>query len=119
MAYRVQAADGRGPWRPGFNHTWIDGNAPADRLIETVFDLVPMGQLQNLSPLLHWGSACRSLDSLMHWFTPVERTRLQGLGFYPVQLSIDIVLAESPWQLVIGRKLPFNKGVMRRRWEPR
>jgi hypothetical protein len=115
-AYRVQAADGRGPWRPGFSLRWIDAAAPADRLVETVFDLVPMEQLLNLSRSMHWGSACRSLEHLSQWFTPIERTRLQTLGFHPVQLSYDVVLAESPWQMVIGRARPFSDGVIRRRW---
>ena len=45
---RVQAEDGRGPWRPGWSHTWIDADAPADRLTETVMDLMPVTAIRAL-----------------------------------------------------------------------
>ena len=72
VVYRVQAADGRGPWRPGFSHTWIDGDAPAGRLDETIMDLIPIAQLAALPRTMHYGCACRSLTALMAWFTPIE-----------------------------------------------
>ena len=114
--YRVQAFDGRGPWRPGFSHKWIDGDAPADRLTETLFDLVPADMVMRLPADLHWGSACKTLDSLMRWFTPTERAVLAKLGFHPVQLNVDVVLAESEWQLVVGRYRPFAIGATRLNW---
>ena len=67
--YRVQAADGRGPWRPGWSHTWIEADAPADRLTETVMDLAPFEVLQALPVDMVWGSACRyggCADALVH-----------------------------------------------------
>lgn len=115
-AYRVQAADGRGPWRPGWSHTWIDGDAPEGRLSETIMDLLPLPQLRALPPTMAWGCACRSLASLMQWFTPVERERLERLGFYPVRMQADVVLVESPWQMLIGRTRPFTDGATRLRW---
>ena len=119
VAYRVQAADGRGPWRPGFSLTWIDGDAPADRLVETVMDLVPADVLMNLPPGMMYGSACRSVDALMSWFTRRERERLKALGFHPVKLTADVVLAESAWQMVIGRRRQFYDGASRLRWVKR
>jgi hypothetical protein len=116
IAYRVQAADGRGPWRPGWSHTWIDGDAPPDRLTETVMDLVPVDVLMRLPKDMAWGSACRTLDTLMQWFTPVERERLRAAGYHPVKLTADVVLAESAWQMVIGRARPFAEGATRLRW---
>jgi hypothetical protein len=115
-AYRVQAADGRGPWRPGWSHTWIDDAAPPDRLTETVMNLVPIHLLMNLPKDMAWGSACRSFDALMQWFTPVERQRLQVAGYHPVKLMADVVLAESAWQMLIGRRRPFTDGATRLRW---
>jgi len=116
QVYRVQAEDGRGPWRPGFSHRWIDGDAPADRLTETIMDLMPIAQLSSLPRTMHYGCACRSLDGLLRWFTPIERERLERFGFYPVRLSVDRVLVESPWQMLIGRELPFAVGASRLRW---
>jgi len=114
--YRVQAFDGRGPWRPGFSHRWIEGDAPADRLMETIFDLMPIDVLRALPADLVYGSACRTLDALMRWFTPTERVALASLGFHPVQLNVDVVLAESPWQCVVARRRPFAIGATRLNW---
>ena len=115
-AYRVQDAVGRGPWRPGFSATWIDGDAPADRLTESVMDLVPSWRIRSIPRDLHVGCACRSLDALMAWFTPIERERLERLGFHPVRLKVDDVVAESDWQMVIVRQRPFREGATRLRW---
>jgi hypothetical protein len=114
--YRVQAADGRGPWRPGFSQTWIDADAPSGRLVETVFDLVPYAVLRSLPSDMAWGSACRTLGDLMQWFTPRERRTLAALGYYPVRLNADLLLARSDWQLFVGRRRPFNDGATRLRW---
>lgn len=114
VVFRVQASDGRGPWRPGWSETWIEGDAPADRLMENLIDLVPVPSA--LPQGFVYGSACRSLDALMRWFTPLERQRLAGFGFHPVRLNADVVVAESKWQMVIGRRRPFNEGATRLRW---
>lgn len=114
--YRVQDATGRGPWRPGFSHTWIDGDAPADRLTETVFDLLPIAELRALPVGFAYGCACRTLGALFAWFTPIEWRRLQSVGFHPVRLHADLVVAESPWQVLIGRRRPLADGATRLRW---
>jgi hypothetical protein len=116
VAYRVQAADGRGPWRPGFSLEWIDADAPADRLVETVFDLVPLAELRRLPSTMVYGSACRSYAALMAWFTACERLRLAAHGYFPVRLLADVIVAESDWQLLIGRRRPFTDGASRLRW---
>lgn len=116
--FRIQDRDGRGPWRPGLSLQWVDADAPAGRLVETVFDLIPLSLLRTLvrDTSLHYGCACRTLAELMAWLTPVERARLAILGFHPVQLRVDLVIAESPWQLVVGRVRPFADGATRRAW---
>ena len=116
IAYRVQHTDGRGPWRPGFSHTWIDGDAPADRLTETVLDLLPLSHIRALPSTMHYGSACRTMADLLRWFTAIEQGRLARLGFYPVRVNADAVLAESPWQMIIGRYRPFYEGASRLKW---
>lgn len=116
VAYRVQAADGRGPWRPGFSLTWIETDAPADRLTETVMDLLPIRELRNLPPGMSYGSACRTVDALMRWFTAGEKQRLAQLGFHPVRLNADVVVTESEWQMLIGRRKPFAESATRLRW---
>ncbi len=115
-AYRVQAADGRGPWRPGFSQTWIDVDAPVGRLSETIMDLMPIRELRALPDTMNYGCACRTLQGLRDWFTAVEMERLESLGFYPVRLNVDQVLVESQWQMLIGRVRPFTEGASRLRW---
>lgn len=52
----------------------------------------------------------------MRWFTPIEKTRLQTAGFYPVRLVADLVLVESEYQMLIGRRRPFADGATRLSW---
>jgi hypothetical protein len=117
--YRVQDADGRGPWRPGFSRTWIDESAPVGRLRETIFDLVHPHLLRQFAATYHVGSACRTRDALWQWFTPIERARLEARGYHVVRLVGDVVIAESDWQMVIGRPRPFSEGATRLRWDRR
>jgi len=114
--YRVQDRDGRGPWRPGFSAQWIEADAPAGRLVETVFDLLPLAELRALAREWHLGSACRTRAALLAWFTPAEIARLAVLGFHPVTLRADVVLAESATQALIGRRRPLAEGATRLRW---
>jgi hypothetical protein len=114
--YRVQAADGRGPWRPGFSPLWIDDDAPVGHLSETVMDLMPIEQIHALPDDLHYGCACRTLSGLCAWFTPIEIARLKAFGFHPVRLNVDRVLAESQWQMLVGRARPFADGATRLCW---
>lgn len=117
QVFRVQAADGRGPWRPGWSHTWIEGDAEVGRLTETVMDLVPAATLRALSDEFMYGCACRSINALMEWFTPLERRTLEKYGFYPVSIKADVIVAESQLQLLIGRRKPFHLGATRRVWK--
>lgn len=114
--YRVQDDEGRGPWRPGFSRTWIDESAPVDRLRETIFDLVHPNLLRQFASTYHVGSACRTRAAIDQWFTPIERARLEARGYHVVRLVADVVIAESDWQVVIGRARPFTEGATRFRW---
>ena len=116
LVYRVQAPDGRGPWRPGWSHTWVDADAPVGRTSETLMDLIPADIMRSLPRGWSYGCACRSMDALLDWFTPVERLRLAEHGYSPVRLWVDVVLAESEWQLVFARRRPLTDGATRLRW---
>lgn len=114
--YRVQAADGRGPWRPGWSHVWIDEDAHVGMLTETIIDLLPLETLRALPRDRHYGTACRTVDQLARWFTPVERMRLADFGYFPVAIDVDAVLAESDRQLVFARRRALDSGVTRLSW---
>jgi hypothetical protein len=114
--YRVQDASGRGPWRPGFSHRWIEAEAPAGRLTESLLDLLTPAQVWALPRSHHYGAGCRRLADLGAWFLPAERARLRALGFWPVQVSAEVVVIESSWQIFVGRVRPFAEGATRRAW---
>lgn len=114
--YRVQDGSGRGPWRPGFSHRWIEAEAPAGRLTESLLDLMTVEQVRALPATHHYGAGCRRLADLAEWFLPVERERLRALGFWPVQVRAEIVVVESALQIFVGRVRPFAEGATRRAW---
>jgi hypothetical protein len=117
VVFRVQDDDGRGPWRPGFSHHWIDDDAPVGRLAETVMHLLPIQALQMLPRDRNYGCACRSKAALLEWFTPVERERLQRFGYRIVRLRVDEVLAESRYQVFFARYRPLASGAVVLRWD--
>lgn len=116
IVYRVQDSEGRGPWRPGLSARWVEGDAPAGRLSETIFDLVSLDEIRAIRGRYHLGSACRSLADLGAWFTPVEIERLRALRFHPVMIRADVVVAESRFQVLIGRLRPLAIGATRLSW---
>lgn len=116
IVFRVQDADGRGPFKPGVTETWLD--ADPDRT-------GPPSWMEEFGPNLlrdvgkageHHGSACRTIDGLLGWFTATERSKLAGLGYRVVEFRDARVLAESESQVVFGRMKPFAVGAIVRRW---
>ena len=112
---RVQAADGRGPWRPGLSKYWIDEDSdqPLQPDLITAFGLdwkkkIPSGW--------HAGCACRSFDGLFAWFTPTERRRLEGIGYQPISFMADIIIAENKDQVVFARRLPLHREIILHPW---
>ncbi len=106
--YRIQDAEGRGPFRPGVSSQWVDKN-----------DLLPpptwMGEfgghlMKELRPGEFAGCAVRELAQLSKWFSPTEMPRLRALGYRLVALHADRILAQSPNQVVFARRRPLNSG---------
>ena len=108
--YRIQDAEGRGPYRPGFSHRWTDPDATtANR--QPIFFEFPNLDLSRISPGRS-GCAFRTLDQLLRWFTPFERQKLAALGYSVVSMEADEILAESEHQLVFTRRLPLAVGAI-------
>jgi len=110
--YRVQDAEGRGPWRPGFSRLWVRDRDDHDNLRPWVeqfgMEIIPrtgwpFGK--------HFGCACRTLDQLRRWFTAEEYATLQAYGYQAVSMEVQRVLAESDIQLVFQRARPLRAGV--------
>lgn len=105
IVYRVQDIEGRGPYRPGFSHTWVADHGPAKP--PSWIDEFGMGLLKKARPHEALGCAFRTLEQARKWFLQEELDRLVLLGYRLVKMDVDRVLAESEHQLVIARSKPL------------
>jgi len=103
--YRIQDKEGRGPFRPGFSHQWIDEDRA--EWPETYMHQFGADILKNIPEQRHAGCGFFSVDQLKKWFTPVELDRLLLLGYSAVKLDSSTVIARSKEQLVFHRKKPL------------
>jgi len=111
LIYRVQANDGRGPFRPGFTVRWSDmeGEPRLPTFIEEFKTL-------EFEAGWHYGTGVRTRADIDRWFTATEQAKLATLGFFIACLSVDRIIAESKNQLVFARKLPLREGVVVQPW---
>ena len=109
--YRVQADDGRGPFRPGFSVRWsdMDGEDRLPTFIEEFPNII-------FEAGWHYGTGVRTLEEIGRWFTTTEQGRMAALGFYVVVMNVDKIIAESKNQVIFARKEPLNKGVIVQQW---
>lgn len=108
--YRVQDEKGRGPWRPGFSHLWVepDREIPAPFYVE--FPDIDLAEAQQKGNL---GCGCASLEQLKKWFSEDEYNRLLLLGYKAVRMKADSVVRESENQVVFIRQQALRKNVVR------
>ena len=108
--YRVQDSDGRGPWKPGFSHLWVEDREDHDNLPPW---FVEFGRVDKRGIFgMTMGSACKSLDQLRRWFTASEYATLKRYGYRAVMVDEVRLLAQSPVQCFIQRVKPFNVDVV-------
>ncbi len=112
--YRIQDADGRGPYKRGFAERWLDQD-------DSYFERQPPGPDQfGLSVYsIVSGHAFRSIEQMCRWFTPSEMDRLDAFGYLPVSMIAKEVVAESPNQVLFWRAAPLNKGALIIPWPHR
>jgi hypothetical protein len=116
--YRVQDAEGRGPFRPGVPAVW------ADEFFAPGMDEMPSWMEEFGADLInrkglpgeYFGTAVRLLGHLRKWFSCAEMARLDALGYRPVCLTIQRILAESGNQLIFARRAPLAKGALLVPW---
>lgn len=109
--FRVQDAEGRGPYRPGYSHTWTDADHDRNPPMFDEFGWPANDKISDLwNPNETGGCAFRTLEQLHKWFSPTERARLERSGYSIVTLSVDRIIAESDRQLVFGRIRPLRNG---------
>lgn len=116
--FRIQDADGRGPFKPGFSSSWTD-----EEFAPSMLSLPPWGTEFGWDliekkgwPGEHFGTAVRSLSALNRWFSPTEQRKLSILGYRAVELRADRILAESDCQLVFARRKPLRLGAKPQPW---
>jgi hypothetical protein len=107
LILRYQDVTGRGPWRPGFSHRWVDMKGPPQLPpIQDEIDLPALLRaLQRRQ--LHVGCGVRGWEGVKRWFSYTERLKLGLLGFRLVDASGCEVLAETPHQVVVGSRRPL------------
>ena len=106
---RVQSADGRGPYRPGFSWRWSDPQGP---LVMPWWEEIGLSMREahsQLTPEYHWGCGFRTMDQLHSWFTSRELSKLSRLGFAMVRIIPAVVVAETPTQVVFGTVEPLSE----------
>jgi len=111
VIFRVQDKDGRGPWKPGFSHRWVE-----DRPDEEFNTLVPwpveFGDIRKKAIVgMSLGCGCRTLDQLRRWFTSSEYSTLRKFGYCAVKMEVGRILAESKIQCVFERVKPLRDDV--------
>jgi len=107
--YRIQDKDGRGPWKPGFSHQWVEERPDHDNLPPW---FVEFGRVDRLVIVGAWcGSGCDTIDQLRRWFTESEYRKLKTLGYRAVKMEVGRVLARSDRQLFFERVKPLNEEI--------
>ena len=113
IIYRVQDAQGRGPWKPGFSAQWVEDRPDHDNLAPWYEEFENV--LHRRTKGLVVGCGCKTKDQLKRWFTPGEYKTLTGKGYESVAMFVDEILAESDTQCVFEvadplwvRAVPFS-----------
>lgn len=103
--FRIQDAEGRGPWRPGFSHRWVEDRPDHANLHPWMAEFGPV----HLRALVgeHFGCGCMTAEQLRRWFTPSEYSTLLRYGYRCVLVDADRVLAFSDIQCVFTRAKPL------------
>ena len=106
-AYRVQDRYGRGPFKPGFSHNWVEPREDHENLLPWMKEF-PDIELRGT----HLGSACRTVEQLRRWFTLPEYAKLIRYGYTAYAIGGCEIIEEGPTQLVINRDIPFRIGAV-------
>ena len=82
--YRIQDKDGRGPWKPGFSHRWVEIRPDHNNLPAWYEEFGPLHNYISYGE--HCGSGCKTIDQLRRWFTKSEYRTLLKYGYRAVRM---------------------------------
>lgn len=105
--YRIQDNDGRGPWKPGFSHKWVETRNDHDNLPPWYIEFGPV-HLNAISGCAV-GTGCMTIDQLRRWFTESEYKTLLSCGYKAVKMTVGRILASSSIQCVFERHIPLDE----------
>lgn len=108
IIFRIQDSDGRGPWKPGFSHTWSEERDDWDNLHPWPQQF-GLGIMKLRDKNKHMGCGCLSISQLQRWFTFKEYQRLALVGYKSVMLNGATIIAQSDIQCVFERALPLSR----------
>lgn len=106
--YRVQDRDGRGPFRPGFSHKWVQDREDHDNLVPWFVQFPNIFSKSILG--MHLGCGCKTISQLRRWFAQAEYDKLKLFGYTCVSLEVETILDESDIQCVFQRAKPMSDG---------
>jgi len=104
---RIQDFDGRGPFKPGFSHNWVESRPDHMYLIPWTQEF---GRLdKKILPGEVMGCGCKTIEQLRRWFTKKEYDKLVQFGYHSVKMKVGRIIASSDIQLVFGRLKPLKQ----------
>lgn len=110
VIYRIQDSDGRGPWKPGFSHRWVEDRPDHDNLPPWIIEFWRIDRKLLVGECA--GSGCRTIEQLRRWFSKSEYKTLLSYGYRAVRMEVNRILGESEIQLFFGRATPLNQDVI-------
>ena len=110
--FRIQDADGRGPWKPGFSMKWIDMDKD-DRLCPPMMVEFPEWRYKVDAAAAmgcrHFGCCMIGMAGFHRWFTPAEIERLRGFGYRLVDASGLTPICIGTSQVIAASRYPLRK----------
>lgn len=118
IIYRIQDADGRGPYKPGMSYKWIDKDE--NHYKGKFTDLPPFmdefgyGVIDEMKHIMRvnggaFGCGFLNMEQLHNWFSPTELEKLAALGYKIVKISAKKILRSSDRQTVFWCDKPLRK----------
>jgi hypothetical protein len=124
--FRIQNADGTGPYRGGaFDRDGfriVDAHWKRNRDRALWAEIAHRAVIELAAPSEIVGYGCRTLHQLFDWFCPGEHRYLAELGFNVVRLKADRILEEGRMgtgQVFFARCRPLNVGATVIPWATR
>lgn len=103
--FRIQDANGRGPFRPGLTTVWLD----PDRTFfpPAIMDEFNVRKALKKKGNFHIATATATQTILRKWFSRTEYDRLRALGYKAYEVPGCGILDRSKIQMLVCREFPF------------